>query len=51
MTPKGVPLVVGGTMAMRGDVPWHAGIYYGNVTHYDQICGGSLISETVVLSG
>ncbi|XP_013138490.1 PREDICTED: uncharacterized protein LOC106103304 [Papilio polytes] len=52
LTPKGAPLVLGGETAKFGDVPWHAGIYFKNVENgtHDQICGGSLISNSVVLS-
>ncbi|XP_068625766.1 uncharacterized protein [Battus philenor] len=52
LTPKGAPLVLGGEVAKFGDVPWHAGIYYKNKINgtHDQICGGSLISNSVVVS-
>ncbi|KOB71019.1 Pattern recognition serine proteinase [Operophtera brumata] len=50
VTPNGTGLVVGGTAAMRGELPWHAGIYSTTTDPYLQICGGSLISNNVVLS-
>ncbi|KPJ12636.1 Complement C1s-B subcomponent [Papilio machaon] len=52
LTPKGAPLVLGGETAKFGDVPWHAGIYHKNFENgtHDQICGGSLISNSVILS-
>ncbi|KOB68747.1 Hemolymph protein 14 [Operophtera brumata] len=43
-------MVVGGERVKRGELPWHAGIYRKNVTSYEQICGGSLISKRVVIS-
>ncbi|KPJ12638.1 Coagulation factor X [Papilio machaon] len=52
LTPKCAVLVLGGETAKFGDVPWHAGIYHKscvNGTHV-QICGGSLISNSVILS-
>ncbi|KAL0808435.1 hypothetical protein ABMA28_012897 [Loxostege sticticalis] len=50
VTPKGVELVIGGRPAERGELPWHAGIYRKTTTPYMQICGGSLISNKVVIS-
>ncbi|KAI8426722.1 hypothetical protein MSG28_014424 [Choristoneura fumiferana] len=35
----------------RGELPWHAGIYDKTFTPYKQICGGSLISTKLVISG
>ncbi|XP_014356689.2 modular serine protease-like [Papilio machaon] len=45
-------LVLGGETARNGEIPWHAGIYFKDpsVNSYQQICGGSLVSTTVVLS-
>ncbi|XP_013135861.1 PREDICTED: low-density lipoprotein receptor-related protein 2-like isoform X2 [Papilio polytes] len=45
-------LVLGGETARHGEVPWHAGIYFKDPSNdsYKQICGGSLVSTTVVLS-
>ncbi|KOB76914.1 Hemolymph protein 14, partial [Operophtera brumata] len=51
ITPDGKKLVVGGTSVKRGELPWHAGIYDKATNPYMQICGGSLISNNVVLSG
>ncbi|CAH2062389.1 unnamed protein product, partial [Iphiclides podalirius] len=52
LTVKLTPLVLGGEVARFGDVPWHIGIYRkeDSSDQYQQICGGSLISNTVVLS-
>ncbi|XP_068627145.1 modular serine protease-like [Battus philenor] len=52
LTVQITPLVLGGEIAKNGDVPWHAGIYRKSdgPEQYQQICGGSLISNTVVLS-
>ncbi|CAH2062411.1 unnamed protein product, partial [Iphiclides podalirius] len=46
------PLVLLGGYARAGEVPWHVGIYdrYTKPGHVVQICGGSLISNTLVLS-
>lgn len=41
-------LVVDGNYAEEGDYPWMVGIY--NET-YDQICGGSVVKENLVISG
>ncbi|KOB63315.1 Hemolymph protein 14, partial [Operophtera brumata] len=43
-------LVVGGHRVKRGQLPWHAGVYRRTVTPYQQICGGSLVSNNVVIS-
>ncbi|CAG5036914.1 unnamed protein product [Parnassius apollo] len=52
LTAKFTPLVLGGETANFGDVPWHAGIYKKHSTTgvHEQICGGSLISNTVILT-
>ncbi|XP_038221558.1 modular serine protease-like isoform X2 [Zerene cesonia] len=54
LTPRGTPLILGGQVVERGEVSWHAGIYWKNIspagTAHEQICGGSLISDSVVLS-
>ncbi|XP_026318479.1 modular serine protease-like [Hyposmocoma kahamanoa] len=34
----------------RGDLPWHASIYRKTTTPFQQICEGTLISTTVVIS-
>lgn len=50
VTPAGLLLVVNGTSASYGELPWHAGIYAkGRV--YKQICGGSIIKNNVVITG
>ncbi|XP_050359445.1 modular serine protease-like [Nymphalis io] len=48
ITPGGAQLVLGGQVAKRGELPWHAGIYSKDFTPYMQICGGSLISTTII---
>ncbi|XP_045505719.1 modular serine protease-like isoform X1 [Colias croceus] len=54
LTPRGTPLILGGEVVERGEVSWHAGIYWKNIsntgTTHEQICGGSLISDSIVLS-
>ncbi|XP_073964033.1 modular serine protease-like [Choristoneura fumiferana] len=37
--------------ARRGEIPWHAGLYQKTTRPYQQICGGSLVSTSVVISG
>ncbi|CAF4947980.1 unnamed protein product [Pieris macdunnoughi] len=49
-TPTGVELAIGGLPAERGELPWHAGIFSKHYTPYKQICGGSLVSTTVIIS-
>ncbi|XP_013143422.1 PREDICTED: limulus clotting factor C-like isoform X1 [Papilio polytes] len=50
--PKSTPLVLRGRDARFAEVPWHVGIYMKNPINKTrvQICGGSLVSNTVVLS-
>ncbi|CAD0206359.1 unnamed protein product [Chrysodeixis includens] len=50
VTPDGVDLIIDGRRAKRGELPWHAGIYRKKTRPYMQICGGSLVSNTVVIS-
>ncbi|CAG4958052.1 unnamed protein product [Colias eurytheme] len=50
VTPEGVQLVIDGWAAKRGELPWHTGIYSKRTTPYKQICGGSLVSSTLVIS-
>ncbi|XP_046975499.1 modular serine protease-like [Vanessa cardui] len=50
ITPGGTQLVIGGKVAKRGELPWHTGIYRKEKTPYEQICGGSLISTTTIIS-
>ncbi|KAI8426731.1 hypothetical protein MSG28_014432, partial [Choristoneura fumiferana] len=47
-TPIADILIINGTRAKRGELPWHAGIYDKTFTPYKQICGGSLISTKLV---
>lgn len=50
VTSEGEQMVLGGRSASRGEFPWHTGIYTKTTSPYKQICGGSLISRTVVIS-
>ncbi|CAH2101411.1 unnamed protein product [Euphydryas editha] len=50
LTPVAEPLVAGGHLARRGEVPWHITIYELQDESYQQICGGSLVSEKIVIS-
>ncbi|XP_045457168.1 modular serine protease-like [Melitaea cinxia] len=50
ITPEGIQLIINGTTAQRGELPWHAGIYTKKTIPYMQICGGSLISTTTIIS-
>ncbi|XP_044727725.1 modular serine protease-like [Chrysoperla carnea] len=51
--PKAKALVVNGYTTTTNEFPWHVGIYRRNSlddNNYEQICGGTLISETVIIS-
>ncbi|XP_059044799.1 modular serine protease-like [Achroia grisella] len=50
VTPQGDTLAIGGQNAVRGELPWHAGIYKKTTTPYMQICGGSIVRPNVVIS-
>lgn len=50
VTSQGDPLVINGTSAKRGELPWHSAIYRKTTRPYEQICGGSLISHTIIIS-
>uniref|UniRef100_A0A2A4J8A8 Peptidase S1 domain-containing protein n=1 Tax=Heliothis virescens TaxID=7102 RepID=A0A2A4J8A8_HELVI len=46
-------LVSGGWLARRGELPWHVAIYQKptkSQNYYKQICGGSLVSNSVVIT-
>ncbi|XP_045540806.1 modular serine protease-like [Papilio machaon] len=49
IVPKSTALVIGGHVAERGELSWHAGIYTG-ARQYEQICGGSLIRRSTIVS-
>ncbi|GBP36284.1 Modular serine protease [Eumeta japonica] len=49
-TPNGQVLIIDGRAAERGELPWHVGVYRKDARPYLQICGGSIISTTVVVS-
>lgn len=51
VTPSGKQLVAGGHTVKKGELPWHAGIYRKSTLPYMQICGGSLISKNLIISG
>lgn len=50
------PTIIDGAEAHVGLFPWHAGLYYRDYTAdgeeiWSQQCGGSLITDRVVLTG
>ncbi|GBP36296.1 Limulus clotting factor C [Eumeta japonica] len=49
-TPVGQVLVIDGRTAERGELPWHVGVYRKDAQPYLQICGGSIIATTIVVS-
>jgi hypothetical protein len=50
--PKGRPFISNGVEAKVGEFPWHVGIYrYSANGTFQQICGGSLINPSTVVSG
>jgi secreted trypsin-like serine protease len=50
--PKGRPFISNGMEAKVGEFPWHVGIYrYSADGTLHQICGGSLINPSTVVSG
>lgn len=45
-------MIKGGIKAKHGTAPWNVGLYMRNENStYDLICGGTLISENLVVSG
>ncbi|KAJ8703769.1 hypothetical protein PYW07_013063 [Mythimna separata] len=50
VTPNGVDLMIGGKSAKRGEVPWHVGVYRKNRRPYLQICGGTIVTNRLVIS-
>ncbi|KAF9414620.1 hypothetical protein HW555_007549, partial [Spodoptera exigua] len=50
VTPEGVDLIIDGRIAKRGELPWHVGIYRKTTKPYKQICGGSLVTNRIVIS-
>ncbi|XP_045457194.1 modular serine protease-like [Melitaea cinxia] len=50
LTPVAEPLIAGGSQARRGEVPWHVTVYSQLKGRFQQICGGSLISDEVFIS-
>jgi len=46
-------LIDNGDQALVGTAPWNVGIYQLNKidSNYDMICGGSIISPNLVISG
>ncbi|KAJ8705495.1 hypothetical protein PYW08_012541 [Mythimna loreyi] len=50
VTPNGVDLMIDGRTAKRGEVPWHVGVYRKTTRPYLQICGGSIVTNRLVIS-
>lgn len=50
--PKGKPFISNGVEAKVGEFPWHVGIYrYSANGTLQQVCGGSLVNPSMVLTG
>lgn len=46
------PLILHGKEAKYGSAPWNVGIYRKDEhNNYEMICGGTLISQNLVVSG
>lgn len=47
------PLVIGGKNVIRGDYPWVVALYSNKDTQpdYTNICGGSLLSTSIIITG
>ncbi|XP_072941185.1 modular serine protease-like [Epargyreus clarus] len=50
ITPEGQEYVINGRRAKHGELPWHTGIYKKSKTPYMQVCGGSLVTTTAVIT-
>ncbi|CAB3260968.1 unnamed protein product [Arctia plantaginis] len=50
VSPEAFQLVIDGKEAKRGELPWHVGVYRKAADTLEQICGGSLVSNNVVIS-
>ncbi|CAG9134477.1 unnamed protein product [Plutella xylostella] len=50
VTPESTQLVAGGVSAKHGELPWHVGVYKKTTEPYKQICGGSIVTQTLVIS-
>ncbi|KAJ2940768.1 hypothetical protein O0L34_g14879 [Tuta absoluta] len=50
VTPDGKGLIIDGRESKQGEFPWHAGIYRKDNNKFLLICGGSLVSNSVVIS-
>ena len=48
---KGTPLIVNGRSADKGEYPWQISVYEVEGTETLHVCGGSMISPKVVISG
>jgi hypothetical protein len=48
--PKTNPLVIHGLETYHGNYPWHAALYYSEVGSLKYICGGSLLSMSLVVT-
>lgn len=49
--PDGIPMVVKGWIAKAGGYPWHAALYVKEEGQWTFWCGGTLITEKVILTG
>ncbi|KAJ0169879.1 hypothetical protein K1T71_014485 [Dendrolimus kikuchii] len=43
-------LIIGGFEVQWGEVPWHAGLYRKNSEPFEQICGGTIVTSTAIIS-
>ena len=51
-TGKGVPLVLNGSsLEAADDWPWHAIVFWRKGSRMESICGGTLITSKLVVSG
>lgn len=50
VTPNGKELMIDGRSAKQGELPWHVGIYRMTTRPYMQICGGTIVSNRLVIS-
>ena len=46
-----IPFIIGGETAQPGELPWQVSIrYVNNIANYGHVCGGTIISESHVLT-
>ncbi|KAK7865595.1 hypothetical protein R5R35_012671 [Gryllus longicercus] len=48
--PNGVPFVAGSSEARNGEFPCHVGIYRLLEGRYQQVCGGNIITERIIIT-